>query len=128
MSTSAPVLVTGSAGRIGRAVVAELQTRGLPVRGFDRVPTPGLADCIVGDLTDGQALLRAAQGTGTLIHLAATPDDDDFFTHLLPNNIIGVYHTLEAARQAGVKRLVLASSGQVNWGQRHTGPWPLQPE
>ena len=57
------VLVTGSAGRIGRAVVAELQTRGLPVRGFDRVPTPGLADCVVGDLTDGQALLRAAQDT-----------------------------------------------------------------
>jgi nucleoside-diphosphate-sugar epimerase len=36
------VLVTGSAGRIGRAVVAELRARGLPVCGFDRLPTPGL--------------------------------------------------------------------------------------
>jgi uronate dehydrogenase len=108
--------------------VAELQARGLPVRGFDRVPTPGLTDCVVGDITDGQALLRAAQGTGTLIHLAATPDDDDFLTQLLPNNIVGVYQVFEAARGAGVKRMILASSGQVNWGQRATGPWPVRVE
>ena len=56
------VLVTGSAGRIGRAVVRELLARGHAVRGFDRVPTPGLADALVGDLTDGAAVRRAAQG------------------------------------------------------------------
>ncbi|HYT87648.1 MAG TPA: NAD(P)-dependent oxidoreductase, partial [Gemmataceae bacterium] len=128
MSTLETVLVTGSAGRVGRAVVAELKARGLPVRGFDRVPTPGADESIVGDITDGQTLLRAAQGAGTLIHLAATPDDDDFLTQLLPNNIVGVYHTLEAARLAGVKRMILASSGQVNWGQRSTGPWPVRVE
>ena len=44
------VLVTGSAGRIGRAVSAELRARGHRVRGFDRVPSPGLADSVVGDL------------------------------------------------------------------------------
>ena len=54
MDGSPTVLVTGSAGRIGRAVVAELTARGRPVRGFDRVATPGLTDCIVGDLTDAE--------------------------------------------------------------------------
>jgi nucleoside-diphosphate-sugar epimerase len=126
MSGSPMILVTGSAGRIGRAVVAELQARGRPVRGFDRVPTPGLTDCIVGDLTDVEAVRRAVEGAGTVVHLAATPDDDDFLTQLAPNNILGVYHVLESARLAGVRRLVLASSGQVVWWQRFTGPWPIQ--
>src|SRR5207245_11713467 len=102
-----------SAGRSGRAVVRELITRGHVVRGFDRLPTPGTADSIVGDITDADAVRRAVAGVQTLIHLAATPDDDDFLTQLAPNNIIGAYQVLEAARAAGVRRYLLASSGQV---------------
>jgi nucleoside-diphosphate-sugar epimerase len=126
MASSTKVLVTGSAGRVGRAVIAELRARGLPVRGFDRVRTPGLPDSVVGDLTDAGALLRAVAGTDTLVHLAATPDDADFMTELLPNNIVGVYNVFEAARLAGVRRMVLASSGQVVWYQRFTGPLPIR--
>ena len=126
MIPSSTVLVTGSAGRIGKAAVAELQARGRPVRGFDRVPTPGLEDHVVGEITDRSALDRAMAGVTTLIHLAATPDDvDDVLKDLFPPNIVGVYHVLEAARTAGVKRLILASSGQVVWYQRLTGPWPI---
>ena len=119
------VLVTGSAGRIGRAVVRELVARGHRVRGLDLVPTPGAADSFVGSITDPALVRRAMEGAGALVHLAATPDDDDFLTRLLPNNIVGVYHVLEAARLAGVRRLVLASSGQVVWWQRFTGPLPI---
>jgi uronate dehydrogenase len=126
MSKSSLVLVTGCAGRIGRAVVAGLQARGWPVRGFDRVPTPGLADALVGDITDAAAVRRAVEGASTIIHLAATPDDDDFLTQLLPNNLLGVYQVLESARLAGVRRLILASSGQVVWWQRQRGPWPIR--
>ena len=36
--------------------------------------------------------------------LAATPDDADFLSELLPNNITGLFHTMEAARCAGVKK------------------------
>jgi uronate dehydrogenase len=126
MNKSSIVLVTGSAGRIGRAVVAELQARGWPVRGFDRVPTPGLADAVVGDLTDAPTMRQAVEGVGVVIHLAATPDDDDFLTQLMPNNVLGVYHVLESARLAGVRRLILASSGQVVWWQRQRGPWPIK--
>ena len=125
MSQSPTILVTGSAGRIGRAVVAELQARGLRVRGFDRVQTPAVAEQIVGDLSDAAAVRRAVEGVGSVIHLAATPDDDDFLTQLAPNNLIGVYHVLESSRLAGVRRLILASSGQVVWWQRQRGPLPI---
>jgi len=122
------VLVTGSAGRIGQAVVAELAAHRRPVRGFDRVATAGIKDFVVGDLTDPESVKRAMQGVGTLVHLAATPDDADFLAELVPNNIIGVYHVFEAARHAGVGRMILASSGQVVWGGRLTGPWPVGTE
>jgi nucleoside-diphosphate-sugar epimerase len=120
------ILVTGSAGRIGQAAVQELKARGHRVRGFDLVSTPGADESHVGSLTDFVAVCQAVEGAGAVIHLAATPDDDDFFTKLLPNNVVGVYHVLEAARLAGVARLVLASSGQVNWWQRFTGPLPIR--
>jgi uronate dehydrogenase len=125
MAAAQTVLVTGSAGRIGQAVVRELRAHGHRVRGFDLAPTPGADDAVVASITDGMAVTRAVQGAETLVHLAATPDDDDFFTKLLPNNIVGVYHVLEAARLAGVRRVVLASSGQVVWWQRFTGPLPI---
>ena len=119
------ILVTGSSGRIGRAVVAELQARGHELRGFDRVPTPGVADMIVGTLTSHADIARAMDGVHTLIHLAATPDDADFLAEIVPNNIIGVYHIFEEAQKASVKRLIVASSGQVVWYQRMKGPLPI---
>lgn len=122
------VLVTGSSGRIGRAAVKELIARGYTVRGFDRAPTPGLADMVVGDLTDAAAVARAVAGIETLIHLAATPDDADFFAEIVPNNVIGVYHVLESARAAGVRRLILASSGQVVWYERFRATAPISAE
>lgn len=119
------VLVTGSSGRIGRAVVRELQQRGHAVRGFDRTATPGLADMMLGTLTNDAEVARAVQGVHTVIHLAATPDDADFLAEIVPNNIVGVYHIFEEAQKAGVKRLIVASSGQVVWHQRLTGPLPI---
>ncbi len=120
------VLVTGSSGHIGRTVVRELTSRGHDVRGFDRVPTPGLADCVVGDVLDPSACRRALTGITTLIHLAATPDDvADPVKDLFAPNITGVYNVFEAAREAGVRRIILASSCQVVWNQRKTGPMPI---
>jgi nucleoside-diphosphate-sugar epimerase len=125
MTEQVTVLVTGSAGRIGQAVVRELKVRRYQVRGFDRVPTRGVDEDCPGNLTDADAVRKATAGVRAVIHLAATPDDDDFLSQIVPNNLIGVHHVVEAAREAGVKRLVLASSGQVVWWQRFRGPWPI---
>jgi nucleoside-diphosphate-sugar epimerase len=63
------VLVTGSSGRIGRAVVAELVQRGHDVRGFDIAPSPLLSGTIIGDLGDRAALDRAMSGR----HVSGAP-------------------------------------------------------
>ncbi|MDA0839620.1 MAG: NAD(P)-dependent oxidoreductase [Planctomycetota bacterium] len=117
------VLVTGCSGRIGRAVCSELLSRRHTVRGFDIRSHPSLEDSVVGNLTDTSAVEAAMQGMEQVIHLAATPDEADFMNELLPNNIVGVYNILEAARKAGIKRTVLTSSVQMNW--RHEGPFPI---
>ena len=133
------VLVTGSAGRLGRAVVSELLARGHHVTGFDRVPTPGLPvdHSIVDSIQNGDAVLRAAEGVQSLIHLAATPDDalfprglppddsDNFVSELMPNNILGGYHVMEAARRLNIPRVILASTGQVIDGHLDAGAVPV---
>ncbi len=133
------ILVTGSAGRIGQAVVKALNRAALPVVGFDLNPTPGLPAerFVVGSLTDQKLMQQAATGARCIIHLGATPDDaryprgdppddgDNFLTELVPNNIIGTYSVMEAARKAGVPRVILASTGQVIFGQLAAGHIPV---
>jgi len=121
------VLVTGSAGRLGRAAVKALVAARHTVVGFDIRPTPGLpaSACVVGSLLNAELLSKAIAGADCLIHLAATPDDaiyprrpapddgDNFESELLPNNILAGYRVLDAARKAGVRKVILASTGQV---------------
>jgi nucleoside-diphosphate-sugar epimerase len=125
LDTLRTVVVTGSAGRLGRAACRELVGRGWHVRAFDRVPSPR-GESVVADLADRAALERALAGAAALVHLAATPDDDDFAARLLPDNLLGLHNCLEAARRTDVPRVVLASSGQVNFMQQNAGPWPIR--
>ena len=115
------VLVTGSAGAVGRCAVAALRARGHAVRGLDRVAIGRLDDEILGELTDPDAVARAAAGVTAVLHLAARPDSGDFRAQLVPSNVLGLYHVCEAARDAGARRLVLASSVQVIAGRPD---WP----
>jgi nucleoside-diphosphate-sugar epimerase len=121
------ILVTGSAGRLGRAAVAALAAKGHHVIGFDLRPTPGLPkeQSLVATLADVAVLRAAADGVDRIIHLAATPDDakfprgtppddgDNFLDGLVPNNVVGLYTILELARTRKIPRLILASTGQV---------------
>ncbi|MEX1019591.1 MAG: NAD(P)-dependent oxidoreductase [Litorilinea sp.] len=110
------VLVTGAAGAIGRNVCEQLQARGHTVRGFDINPNPDVPDFIQANLTDAAAVQQAMQDIDTVVHLAAYPVDADFMTVLLEPNVIGLYQVCNAAREASVRRLILASTIQTVWG------------
>src|SRR5690349_12404216 len=91
------ILITGASGRIGttlrRAFADEYE-----IRSLDRTPNPDDSNAIVADLQDYEALRVAMEAIDTLIHLAATPTEAPFIENLVPNNVVGVYHTFEAAR------------------------------
>ena len=112
------ILVTGAYGAVGRPVVRALKADGHDVRGFDR--DAGEFVTHRGDLTDAAAVREAVEGVEVVIHLAACPDVADFVTELVPANVIGLYHVLEACREAGVKRVSVASTLRVA-GRRGPG-------
>lgn len=114
MTSASPlrVLVTGAAGAIGRPVCAELARRGDFVRAFDREPPDPQHEVVIGELADASAVRSAVEGVDAIVHLAAIPNDAPF-TELLGPNVLGLFHVLDAARAAGVRRVLLASSLQV---------------
>ena len=122
------ILVTGAAGALGRVVFASLQREGYRVRGFDRLccPWSDPMDWVTGALQSAQDCQRALQGVGIVIHLAAVPDDAPFESDLIPSNILGLYNLLEAAKESGVQRVLMASTGQVVWEPLNHGPWPVR--
>lgn len=116
MSSPRLVLVTGSAGNVGQTVCHGLRPH-FALRGFDRVPTPGDPAAHVGDLADRAAVDRAVAGVDTIIHLGGCPRmDADFMRDLVKPNVEGLWHMLDAARLAGVKRFVFASSCNTAFG------------
>lgn len=108
------VLVTGSSGRVGRATVAALRAAGYRVRGFDLRASGSDLDEVVGSFDDAEACARAVAGVEAVLHLGA------FMswvaaerTAMFRANVEGTRVLLDAAAQAGVRRFVFASSGEV---------------
>lgn len=121
----APVLVTGGAGFIGSHLVDALLAKGYAVRVLDDLST-GKRDnlslsnprveLIEGDVADAALVARAMQGCQAVAHLAAVASvqasvDDPVRTH--QSNFIGTLNVCEAMRQAGVRRVLFASSAAV---------------
>lgn len=110
-----PVLVTGAAGLIGTVLRDGLPERGWVVRGLDVVPVteprPG-EEHVVGDATDLDVVLGAARGATAVVHLAAIATESTWPV-IARTNIDSAYCALEAARRAGVGRVVLASSNHA---------------
>jgi dihydroflavonol-4-reductase len=110
-------LVTGGTGFIGSHVVRRLLKEGMAVRclarpGSSRRNLEGLSvEISEGDLQDRPSLDRAAAGCDHLFHVAA--DYRIWARHpeeLIRSNVEGTRNMLEAAAQAGIKRVVFTSS------------------
>jgi uronate dehydrogenase len=110
-----PVLITGAAGLIGTWLRGGLPERGWALRSLDVVPIPDTRpgeEQLVTDVTDLSAMVDATAGASAVVHLAgiATESTWPAISHA---NIEGTYCALEAARRAGVQRVVLASSNHA---------------
>src|SRR3954454_18063541 len=117
------VAVTGSSGKLGRHVVRDLHDHGYRVLALDRVPDPdSAADAAVRvDLTEYGQVVEALtavderhSGVDALVHLAAIPAPG-LTTNAVTfaNNITATYNVFAAARTAGIRNIVWASSETV---------------
>jgi nucleoside-diphosphate-sugar epimerase len=120
-----PILVTGGCGFIGSHLVRHLLAEGCAVRVFDNLSSgyPEMlgealphVELLVGDLRDAEALRRATRGVAIVFHLAALVSVVQTVEQPLRAyavNATGTLELLEAARAAGVGRLVQASTCAV---------------
>jgi UDP-glucose 4-epimerase len=118
-------LVTGGAGFIGSHIVARLLANGEKVRVLDNfstgkpaniAPFKGRIELIEGDLRDPQALERAVAGCEVVYQQAALRSVPRSIDDPLANNevnVTGILRLLIAAKTAGVRRVVYASSSSV---------------
>ncbi len=117
------VLVTGGSGFIGSHVVDKLRDVGHTPVIYDRVQSPFHTkdvDTVIGELDDLATLERAMDGCEAVMHLAAAADVNIVAKEPLDSeacNARGTVTVLEAARQAGVERVVYASTIWVYTGE-----------
>ncbi|MCW1970103.1 MAG: NAD(P)-dependent oxidoreductase [Anaerolineae bacterium] len=111
------IVVTGSKGLIGRHTVEYAKTQdGFEVFGVDHIGVGSWPNHYrLADLTDLGQTYSALAGADAVVHLAAIPDHGLVEEpKLFMSNIASTYNVFEAARNLGIKRVVWASTIQVN--------------
>jgi nucleoside-diphosphate-sugar epimerase len=123
------ILVTGAAGRIGTSLRESLSDHRLHLhdRDLSGVQVRDNEVAFEGDIADFEGVEKAAAGCDAVIHLAADPRVSASWEDLRSPNIDGTYNVFEAARQAGARRLVFASTNHVTGMLDQQQRWPIDP-
>ncbi|MFE4951088.1 NAD-dependent epimerase/dehydratase family protein [Leifsonia sp. NPDC056665] len=109
------VLLTGASGRLGTVLSAGLPSADRQLVRTDRLakaPLEGLGEVLDCDLTDLNRTTDLLTGADVVVHCAGIPDEATFDV-LRDSNVTATYNVFEAARVAGVKRVIYASSAHV---------------
>lgn len=122
MTNRPVVLVTGLGGLIGGAMRAHLADR-YELRGLGRRPGPAGVPWTAADIADFDAMRPAFAGVDAVVHLAAVVGSQADFDAYVRGNVVGTYNVFEAARRAGVRRVVFASSGATISGIEKEEPY-----
>ena len=108
------VLVTGAAGNIGSYFAEHshqnYELRLMVLETDDASKIEGFGEIAIGDLLDLDRLKELCTGMDTVLHLAADPSPEAAWKSVIETNITGTYHAYVAAKAAGCRRLIYASS------------------
>src|SRR5207302_5624644 len=111
------VVITGAAGNLGAKLRRHLEGR-CRLRLLDRAPR-GDPAVLAADLARwDQAWLDQFRGADAVVHLAADPTAQQTWPNLIGPNVDALIHVFQACVQAGVKRVVYASSNHVLGGYK----------
>lgn len=120
------LLITGAAGGLGQGVLDCLRSRFrlrlLDIAAFGEVHPED--EAITGDLSDPAVAAHAVEGCAAILHLAAVYGLTIAFEETLDANYSAVVNLMEAARRAGVRPVVFASSNH-GWGFHPRSAAPL---
>ena len=122
MTNRRVVLVTGLGGLIGGAMRAHLGER-YELRGLGRRQGPPGVPWTAADIGDMDAIRPAFAGVDAVVHLAAVVGGKAELDAYVHGNVVGTYNVFEAARRAGVRRVVFASSGATISGIEQDEPY-----
>lgn len=110
------VLITGAAGRVGTIIAPHLAERHrlrLVDRKIASSPDNGEIEVMEGELLNPELLARAVKDVDVVVHLAANPSPKATWPDLLAPNIDLAWQVFAAANEAGVRRVVYASSSHA---------------
>ena len=109
------ILITGAAGRIGTYLRRGLPALGWRLRLLDAKLPDNLAsteEAVVADIRDTASMDSAVRGVDAVVHLAGLASEAPF-ADICAANIVGTQAVFDAARRAGVPRIVYASSNHA---------------
>jgi uronate dehydrogenase len=117
------VLITGAGGGVGSSLRETLRgvypvlrlsdrVKLAPARPVDQGGNQGIEEVDQTDIADMAAVTRMVAGVDGIIHLGGISGENTW-EKILEGNIIGLYNLFEAARRAGVKRIVMATSNHA---------------
>jgi uronate dehydrogenase len=114
------VVITGAAGMIGRVLRAELADQ-YSLRTIDHLPASGID--LATDARSPERMESAFTGAAAVLELAASSSVSTTWKVVLENNLAATVATLEAARRAGVPRVVVASSNHATGMHERDEPY-----
>jgi NAD+ dependent glucose-6-phosphate dehydrogenase len=107
------VLVTGANGLIGGFLIRAWRMPGSSFAPVGLARQAGPYADVVADIRDLEAMTAACEGIDAVVHMAASSAVGSPWEAVLESNLIGAYTAFEAARRAGVPKVVFASSNHA---------------